>query len=185
LWFIPVALAIAVGAGCGGSSTGRDSTAESSTSVGATASGATFTDPQGTYVITVGPDWDEKPGVVVSEVENWIVAPPVGGFAPNVNVVTQAAPGMDLTQYIDFSVGHLGGFELIDSSTIDGSHGNKLGLLEYSGVSPNGPQTPLHFLATVDVRDGRAIVATFTAPEPVFAQERVGVEPFLRTLQAR
>jgi hypothetical protein len=85
---------------------------------------------------------------------------------------------------MDLSVGHLGGLKLIDSSTIVGTHGNKLGLLEYSGVLPTGPDQPLHFLATVDVRNDQAIVATFTAPEAVFAQERSDVEPYLQTLQA-
>jgi hypothetical protein len=141
-------------------------------------------DPQGTYTITVGPDWTEQPSAVVKEVENWVVAPPEDGFAPNVNVLTQAAPGMDLKQYMDFSAKHLGALELIDSSTVRGTNGNTLGLVEYSGVVPTAPGRTLHFLATVDVRNGQAVVATFTAPDDSFDLEREDVEPYLLTLNA-
>jgi hypothetical protein len=42
---------------------------------------------------------------------------------------------------------------------------------------------PLHFLATFDVHNDEAVVATFTADERTFQGLRPNIEPFLRTLQ--
>ena len=180
-----LALALALSAGCGG---GTETPASSSSAASQNTralgpDGASFTDPQGTYTMTVAARWTVQSGGFVKEVESWAIAPAGEGFAPNVNVLTQSAPGMDLTRYIDFSAQNLGELKLIHKSTIEGTNGNELGLLEYSGVA-SGLDRPLHFLATVDVRNGQAIVATFTAPEVTFGRERPNIEPYLRTLQA-
>jgi len=184
-----VVLSLAAGCGDGapvasggGASTPSGHSAESSTTTKSLSAGTPFVDPQNTYTITVGPDWKQQPSAVVKEIENWTVAPSEDGFAPNVNVLTQAAPGMDLAEYMDFSAKHVGGIKLIDSSTVDGTNGNKLGLLEFAGTF--GTNRALHSLATVDVRNDQAVVATFTAPEDAFAGERPDVQPYLLTLQA-
>jgi hypothetical protein len=87
---------------------------------------------------------------------------------------------MDLPKYMDVSVQGMGELKLIDQQLIDGTNGNRLGLIEYSGVMSN---RPLHFLATFDVVNEQAVVATFTTEESAFARQRPSVEPFLRTLQ--
>jgi hypothetical protein len=63
--------------------------------------GTPFSDPQGSYEIAVDRDWDPAHGTIVAEVEFWFVAEPDDAFAPNVNVLTQAVPGMDLQGYLD------------------------------------------------------------------------------------
>jgi hypothetical protein len=150
-----------------------------------TDAGDVYRDPQGTYTITIGSDWTETSGAMVQEIESWAVAPPSDGFADNVNVLTQAAQGLDLEQYMDLSSQNLGGLDLIEQSTIEGTNGNELGLLEYEGVPAGAPSDrPLHFLATVAVQDGQAVVATLSASADTFEARRSSVEPFLRTLQA-
>ena len=42
--------------------------------------------------------------MMVAEVEVWFVAEPDAGFVPNVNVLTQAIPAMELEEYLDLSV---------------------------------------------------------------------------------
>lgn len=85
--------------GCGGSN-GPLATTAVSESVATSSSGLPFADPQGTYTIAINRDWTDESGLVVAEIEAWRVAPPIDGFAPNVNVLTQVATGMDLGQYI-------------------------------------------------------------------------------------
>ena len=148
------------------------------------AAGETFEDPEGSYEIEVDPDWEAHHGEIVAEVEGWVVAPPQDGFAPNVNVLTQRAPGMDLSEYLDVSAEQgsaiISDFELVTSDVVQGTE-SELGLLEYTGTQ-NGLE--LHFLATVAVRDGTAVVATFTAPPDVFDALRSEIEPYLLTLRA-
>ena len=61
-----------------------------------------------------------------------------------------------------------------------------LGMIEYEGVIPGlADDRSLHFLATFDVRDGVAVVATLTTVnDATFDALRPIVEPFLRSLQA-
>jgi hypothetical protein len=143
-----------------------------------------FVDPQGSYEIEVDPDWEASHGTMVAEVEAWLVAEPSDGFAPNVNVLTQAVPGMDLDGYLDLSVAQapamLQDFELVRRDVVEGA-ANELGVMEYTGTQGG---RPLHFLATVAVGDGTAIVATFTVPPEAFDDLRCEVEPFLLTLRA-
>jgi hypothetical protein len=177
--------AVVLLAACGVESDVTVGPAESSapTSADAPTSGLgdQFVDPQGTYTITTGSDWTEQTGTIVKEIEVWSVAPPSNGFAANVNVLTQRAPGMDLQQYKDFSARNMGDLTLIHQAMIQGTNGNPLGLFEYSGVMSG---RPLHFLAVFDVLNDQAVVATFTTDEGSFADLRPEVEPFLRTLQA-
>jgi hypothetical protein len=166
---------------CGGSDDREGDTAGTSST---THAGEVFEDPQGSYEIEVDPDWDAQHGTFAAEIEAWIVGESREGFAPNVNVLTQLAPGLDMSAYLDRSIEQgpsaLPDFELLNSEVVDGTE-SELGLLEYTGTQ-NG--RPLHFLATVAVRDGTAVVATFTAPPGIFDETRGEVEPYLLTLRA-
>ena len=166
---------------CGGSNdSDRDTARNASTTQAAR---EVFEDPQGSYEIDVDPDWDAQHGRLVAEIEVWVVGESRDGFAPNVNVLTQLTPGLDLSTYLDRSVEEgpsaIPDFELLNSDVVDGI-ASELGLLEYTGTQ-NG--RPLRFLATVAVRDGTAVVATFTAPPEVFDESRGEVEPYLLTLR--
>jgi hypothetical protein len=167
---------------CSGSDDGEDEAARSDPNT--QVAGQVFEDPQGSYEIEVDPDWEAHHGEIAEDVEVWVVGPSEDGFAPNVNTLTQAAPGVDLSEYLDISVeqgpSFVPDFELLDSDVVEGSE-SELGLLEYTGTQDD---RPLHFLATVDVQDGTAVVATFTAPPGVFDESRGEIEPYLLTLRA-
>jgi hypothetical protein len=167
---------------CGGSDDSQGDTA--GTSATTQAAREVFEDPQGSYEIDVDPDWDAQHGTSAAEIEAWVVGESREGFAPNVNVLTLRAPRLDLSAYLDRSTEQassvIPNFELFNSEVVDGTE-SELGLLEYTGTQ-NGQ--PLFFLATVAVRDGTAVVATFTAPPGAFHQSRDEVEPYLLTLRA-
>jgi hypothetical protein len=146
--------------------------------------GTVFADPQGTYTIEIDPGWTEQSGTFVKEIEAWIVATPRDGFAPNVNVLTQDTGGMDLEEYLDFSVESMGTLELTSSDIVRAPNGNELAIIEYEGEIAGTAAGLLKFMATVDVNDGQAVVATLTADESTFDDLRVQVEPYLLTLQA-
>jgi len=186
--FRRVAICLALSAAlvaCGGSddSSDVDATQPSTTSTTETETGL-FKDPQGSYEMKVDPTWDPQHGTIAAEIEAWVVGQPEGGFAPNVNVLTQRAPGLDLSEYLDVSVEQgpslIADFELVERAVVDGTD-QELGVLEYTG-SQNSRS--LHFLATIALRDGTAVVATFTAPRDVFDELRPDVEPFLLSLRA-
>ena len=150
-------------------------------------SGEAFSDPQGAYTVRIGKDWGPLPGTFVDEIETWSVAEPADGFGANVNVLTQAAPGMDLSSYLDLTVDSIDTIDeltLIEASIVEGANGNQLGLIEYEGVVPGTPPgQSLSFLATFDVRDGTAVVATLTALPSNFESLRSEIEPLLMSLQ--
>lgn len=168
-------------AGCGGSDAPDGSAAASGSS--AVMTGTTFTDPDKTYTISVGKGWT-KAAAPAQGIEAWAVAQPAGGFAANVNVLTQAAPGLDLKGYLDASLANMGKATVVKQELVS-TDGHRLGLLEYTQTMPaGGADRALHFLASFDVAGGHAVVATFTAEEPAFAGLRPTVEPYLRTLKA-
>ncbi|HEX2783862.1 MAG TPA: hypothetical protein VHN36_09775, partial [Ilumatobacteraceae bacterium] len=137
------------------------------------------------YTITVDDTWTETSGTFVKEVEAWRIGRPLDGFAANVNVLTQDALGKDLQEYMDFSAENMGAFQLIDHQIVEGVGGHELGLLEYTGSVNTGAGTrQLHFLATVDVIDGQAVVATLTTDEGGFLAEQAVVEPYLLSLRS-
>jgi hypothetical protein len=145
--------------------------------------GTGYSDPEGAYTIRVDPAWELHAGAVVDGVESWFISPVENGFRPNVNVLTQAAPGMSLTDYITTSVQQgpaiMPDFRLVSQSQFDAS-GTSLGLLDYIGTY-QGYQ--LHFLAVIGVKGDRAVVATLTAPLASFDTWRATVEPYMRTLR--
>ncbi len=146
--------------------------------------GTRFVDPQGTYTMQVDPGWTQRSATFVAEVEVWLVGGPQNGFASNVNVLTQSAPGVDLAQYLALSVRNgpsiIDGFRIAHTETVTGAYGQQLGKIEYTARA-GGRQ--LHFLAVIALRNGRAIVATLTAPEATYASVHTRVEPYLETLQ--
>ena len=147
--------------------------------------GKLFLDPQGTYEIRISPDWQETTRGVVKEAEAWTIGAPSEGFQASVNVLTQPAPGNDLAVYLDTTIRNIGTYTVVRQIQIVGVNGNALGLFEFKGVPPGSPSDrPLHFLATVDVRSGHAVVATLATTEASFDELRSTVEPYLRSLQA-
>ena len=145
--------------------------------------GTEFHDPQGRYAITVGADWSALPGVSAADIETWSIGAAGRAFAPNVNVLVQDTPGMDLDDYLAYSRTHMGDLDVVDHRVVTGSDGRELGLIEYAGEPP-GSSIPLHFLAITDVGDGTAVLATFTALPDDFADLRAAVEPYMLTLHA-
>jgi hypothetical protein len=176
----PLALIVACGDAEDADITGVRSGAETSGPKG----GKPFSDPEGTYELVVGPDWVPRHGTIAAEVEVWQVAEPADAFAPNVNVLTQVFDG-DLAEYLDLSIESgdtlIEDFRLIDRKVVEGTSGERLGVLEYTG-SQQGRQ--LHFLQTIAVGSGTAVVATLTAPEDRASDLRGDVEPYLLTLRA-
>lgn len=149
--------------------------------------GESFADPQGKYTMTLGPLWVTRTGLVgASETEAWLIAPADHGFAPNVNVATEPAPGLDLAGYLALSVKQgpqiLSQFHAVGVHTITGTYGQALGAVEYTASSSAGP---FHFFAVVTLHNGQAVVATLTAPDDAsFAALRKQVEPYFDTLRA-
>ena len=172
------------GSGAGMELQGADTTTGETVAV--EVDGKAFVDPQGTYTITIGSDWVQQPGAFVKEIESWAIAEPADGFGSNVNVLTQDAPGTSLAEYLELSLKSMGELDVIEQRIITGSNGNDLGMIEYEGVIPGlADDRSLHFLATFDVRDGVAVVATLTTVnDATFDALRPIVEPFLRSLQA-
>lgn len=165
-----VALLTVVLAACGG---GRPSI------------GTTYNDPEGAYVIQVDPAWEIQVGGLAQGIEVWYVGPVEADFRPNLNLLTQSAPGVNLDQYAQVSVANapsfIPDFALVGQSQID-APGGRLGVLEYTG-SYQGRQ--LHFLAYYGVKNDRAVVATLTTPPISFASWRGAIEPYLKTLSPK
>jgi len=110
----------------------------------------------------------------------WLVADPEASFALNVNVLTQAAPGMDLAGYLELSIDNapllLDDFELLDESIVESDAGQGLAVMEYAGAD-------LQYLGVFAIDSGQAIVATLTAPTHRFNAIRDSVMPYLLTLK--
>lgn len=147
--------------------------------------GTTYTDPEGAYEIQVDPAWTLQAGAFAQGVESWFLGPAEGDFTPNLNVLTQVAPGMDLAQYVQVSIDNAPKFipdaTILARSTFDGP-GGQLAEFEYTGTVQG---RFLHFLAYFSVKDGKAIVATLTTGPDSFATWRAVVEPFMRTLRPK
>ena len=139
-----------------------------------------FSDPQGSYTIEVDPDWQANHGSLAAEIEVWFVAEPSDEFAPNLNILTQLAPQMNLEEYLELSIDNgpifFSDFELIEGGTVDGASGQPLATVEYTGDG-------LRFLAVFAVSDGEAVVATLSAPIERFGSLRDEVLPHLLTLE--
>ena len=84
--------------------------------------GEEFADPQGTYRLNVDPAWTPNHGAMAAEIELWMVGERSSDFAANVNVLTQAAPDVDLRGYSDLSIQQAGNiienFTLVDDQIV-------------------------------------------------------------------
>src|SRR5437773_4425922 len=127
---------------------------------GSASIGTTYNDPEGAYAIQVDPAWEIQVGAVAQGVEIWFLGPAEGDFRPNLNVLTQSAPGMSLADYTVASIANapslIADFKVV-SEAQSAASGGSLEVLEYTGTA-QGRQ--LHFLAVFGVRSNRAIVAT-------------------------
>ena len=136
------------------------------------------------YDITFDPSWVANHGSLAAEIELWVVGPIADGFAPNVNVLTQLVPELDIDGYIEVSADSsprfISNFELIDSGIVEGSSGQMLGFMEYLGAL-GGPL--VHALAVFVLADGIAVIATLVALPDDFDELRETIEPLLLTLR--
>ena len=148
--------------------------------------GEAFVDPEGLYRLTVSAAWEPRHGALAQGIEVWLTHPPADGFAPNVNILTQATGTMTLDEYTQTSLDNaptfIEDFELIDSRTVTGPGGSELAVVEYSGIA-GGANSPLRFQAVWTVHEGNAIVATFTSLAEHFEAQRDEVLPYLLTLE--
>jgi hypothetical protein len=142
--------------------------------------GTTYQDPERAYTIQVDPTWESNVGGFAQGIEIWFIGPPENGFRPNVNLLTQSAPGLSLADYTAASIRSapalISEFSLVTSSQL----GSDLELMEYTGTTQG---KALHFLAVFGVHADRAVIATLTAPSDSFPNWRPRIEPYLRTLR--
>ena len=155
------------------------------TSAAAGPDGEAFVDPEGLYRVTVDDAWEPRHGAIAQGIEVWLTHPIADGFAPNVNILTQATGNMTLDEYTQASIDNaptfIQDFELADTRTVAGPGGD-LAVVEYSGKA-GGAEQPLRFLAVWTVHEGNGIVATFTSLEEHFDAQRDEVLPYLLTLE--
>jgi hypothetical protein len=144
--------------------------------------GELFQDPQSTYTMEIDPSWTKAPGTLVEEIEVWKVGRSVDGFTPNVNVLTQQAPNLDLEEYVELSRDSAdgAGFDLVEVTIVEGANGQPLGVMEYTGRQG---AHELHWLGVFALKDDRAVVATLTAPPDTFDELVIDVRPLLLTLE--
>ena len=173
---------IAVGllaAGCTG-----EADSVSNTTAGAV-EGELFVDPEGSYEITIRPDWVPDHGSLAVGIELWAIGEAVSGFTSNVNILTQEIPpGTGIEDYLQLSIvgaaDILPEFGLIRQGIVTGNDGQILAVWEYEGT-PAG--RPLRFLGVFGVRNSQAVVATLSAPPEVFESLHMEVEPYFLTLR--
>lgn len=140
--------------------------------------GGAYVDPDG-FSITYPKDWKVRPDVAGLQVIGTPAKQAAPDFADNVGVLLENTQmkGLTAEQYVKASVQNapkqVPDFTVI---TMDA----KAGTLEYTGTV----QRPLHFLARVVVKDGKAFTATFTATAATFAGDRPAAEKVLTSLKA-
>lgn len=155
--------------------------------LGGPADGRTFTDPQNRYRIVIDPDWTYDTAAGDGIAELWFVEPVAfGEFGANVNVVVQDIGNMSLDTYIRASLltleDSIASPEVVANTTITAPDGDDLARIEYTGEVLG---RSLRFLQYVDVDDGSAAIATFTAPRDAFGGLVTQVEPYLATVALR
>jgi hypothetical protein len=161
----------------------RSGGAATTDTIAAPTDGRTFRDPDGRFVLEIGPSWQENDQGLNGAVM-WRVGDIRDQFQPNVNILTERTGRRPMQEYLDLSTRGISAMvptaEMGDSSVVKGSVGQELGILEYRADLAG---RELHFLAVaVALNDGFG-VATFTTGEDSFDEVRAEVEPYLRTLR--
>jgi hypothetical protein len=152
--------------------------------------GKDFEDPQGEYTLVVGETWKkvaapkavrDLPGQ--KDAEYWTVGKADKGFTPNINIITQKTPGIDLEEYKQISEdqSEKTKLKLVKSEITENADGDEIGIIEYTG-DPTGSGKTAHFLATYAVKDDKAVVATLSTADSAFKKHRAKIEPLLLTL---
>ncbi|MBM3676445.1 MAG: hypothetical protein FJW96_00970 [Actinobacteria bacterium] len=160
--------------------------AGAASSGGAGAAGAAptrFVDPERTYELMIESTWEPRHGVLKKGAELWIVDTDRSGFLANVNILTLKVPAtITLRQYLDASVKSgpkaLEGLKSIRATIQQGTR-SRLAVWGYTSRQ-NGRR--LRHVGVSAVRNGRAIVATFTATPRDFELLRKDVTQSLLTL---
>ncbi len=151
--------------------------AEASEPAASSAAGV-YTNPAG-FSITFPKDWTVRPNVAGLQVLGTPAKQAVPDFANNVGVLLESTGRKDLTvqEYLKASVQQAP--KIIKNFTVIRQDA-EAGTLEYTGTVGR----PLHFLARVVIKDGKAFTGTFTATDASFAAGRADAEAVLKTLQA-
>jgi len=187
LWIgLGVVVAIGVGAAIWMSTSGSDGAAKPavvSSSVAPPAQGVDVSGPSG-WVMTISPDWAEAPPTSDAAEGSWTTGGGDATFTSFANVYVETPQGdITLADYIQISKTNmptqLPGAVMVSNDIL--RFGDQdVARFEYSGVV-SGVAT--HFLAYIVKADGNFVVATFAAPESLFASEAPLVEPYLSTLR--
>ena len=135
--------------------------------------GEAFTDPQGSYVLTVPERWSRASGRN-PEAEGWAVAPKKDGFTANVSILSDGDPGATtVAQYMDDSFADLTGlpgFAVLDQDVVAGSDGQELGVVWYTAsISPGA--APILFLSYTALQSGKAVDRDAHRPSGVVRED--------------
>jgi hypothetical protein len=153
VWIYAACLCLLGLVACGGS----DSDDDSGPTTLAAAEGEMFTDPQGSYVLTVPNDWTPVTARD-PETEGGAVAPKKNGFTANVSIIANDDPGAaTIDELVDLSLDGLRAlpdFELLERSVVVGAKGQELGVLSCS-VSPGA--APISFLSYTALRSDKVV----------------------------
>ncbi len=146
--------------------------------------GVVFTDPAGTYRLTVAKSWISG---TFDQPKSWFVDREQQAFNDNVTVTGEVArDDITLDQYLDITVDNaprvIEGFVLQSRDTITLTSGERAGRLTFSGsVGPS--KLALRFLAIIVLRGRRAMSVTLTATGAHFDTRVFENEPYLRTIE--
>ena len=130
-----------------------------------------FVDPEGSYEITIRPDWVPNHGSLAVGIESWAIGEAVSGFTSNINILTQEIPpGTEIEEYLELSI--VGAADIMP----------EFGLIR-QGIEGSPTGQPLRFLGVFGVRNSQAVVATLSALPEAFESLHVEVEPYFLTLR--
>lgn len=147
--------------------------------------GTDFRDSDGAYQLTIGPSWQDRSSLAQDGVEFWVVGTVDQGFLPNVSVQTRASGGRTLEEFVQTDTTDVGGLHVESATIRTGSRGNRLAVVEVTGIPASSTlKVPLRMLMVVDIKGDVAVVAAFGATADTYDSLVAGVEPYLLSLQA-
>lgn len=175
---VPILVVVGLALGACGASDG-DKSSDTLSSEVPSVSTRLFTDPDGTYTITIPDEWvaftETGPGI-----EAWVVSS--GAEPAGVDISTLRTTKESVDDFMQDEGNRqnpaLEDLTYLNTEVVTTAQG-EVGIIEYTGI---GRGTPLHLLGFVVIKGTTAIVATFTAPTAIFEEVRLAVEPFLMTL---